>query len=794
MLPELSRRTVLKWAGIAIAGTPALVACAKDQTPEIATPETTGLGVGHPAVDSPATESKFPIKDPVTGEDLWHEDIRFAPRADLKRTPLTKPVNLLEHQPPRLESKDGVLDVDLDIKFADVMINGQVVTTRTYNGAFPAPTLVAKPGDTIRIREINNLPPEAVGPAHDINHPHAFNDINLHTHGLNVSPEDTEDNVLLTIHPGETFAHAIRVPPDHPTGTFWYHPHKHGASACHVGSGMAGLLLLTDPQNDIRAVPEVGAAREVDLILQEIYITDRDNGTGFVPDLPIDVGPYFFEGIIRNELTVNGTACTELGTDGKTVFVPEIRMRPGEVQHWRMVHSGIFHALTFAIDKHPSHLLAYDGVTLPAVETVDSFSFVPGQRRDLLVQASTTPGTYPVKRLRYKQGDVVNTWPEIVLFNLIVEGEPMQMGLPTTLNPPSARLPYIADSEVVYKRNVAFNFVDDTERNIFIFTIDGKVFKPGRVDYNLVLGTAEEWTISNNPSSDHPFHIHVNWFQVMKAVDGKGKETVFDPPIWMDTVNIPANGHIVARMRFQNYQGKTVFHCHFLFHEDEGMMALIELIDGSPATSKMTPAGGTFLSNDYQNRVQARFINGSVQADTDVTYQYMSTPTVPSVNPAPALPQGFGDFNTFFSLTGSQGGQPLGETNHPVTIEVKYSMAQVDTHVAKQDVQLYWYDEGAKNWITDGVSVVGRADNLLTVSTKRLGKFAVTGKITPCPDFVLPVGVGPEDIAAIEDNKDSPHAFVKRPFDIAPLGAPDGVLDDKDLKVVRDAQGTFCSP
>ena len=782
----LTRRSFLKWAGavsVAIANSPTLSAFAQSDHPHPPKPD----------YSYPVGNKMYPWEDPDTGEWLFHEKIRFAPRPGLARKPLTKAVNLLEQQPTRVESKDGVLEVDLDVKFADLVVNGQTLNLRTYNGTFPAPTLVAKPGDILRIRQRNQLPPEPVEPHHNINHPHGFNDVNVHTHGLNVNPEDCEDNVLLVVKPGETFEHEIHIPADHPTGTFWYHPHKHGASACQVGSGMAGLLLLTDPAKDIRSLPEVGAAKEVALIFQELYIRDRpDDGVGEVPGMPTDVAEYFYSDIIRVEQTVNGVACNELGLDD-TVIIPEIRMRPGEVQHWRMVHGGIFQNWIFAIDGHQSHIVAYDGLTLEAVETVDEFLFVSGQRRDLLVQASATPGTYAVKRKAYKQGAEVNSWPEITLFNLIVEGEPMTMALPTKLNPPTQRLPYIKDEEIIYKREVAFSFLANTTKGIFLFTIDNKVFKPGRVDFSMVLGTAEEWTITNNPDSDHPFHIHVNWFEVVKVIDAAGVETVYDPPIWMDTANIPANGKIVVRMRFENFQGKAVFHCHFLTHEDEGMMSVIEIVDGSPKTATITSAGGTFVSNDYENRVQARFLKGSVQTDTEVTYQYLASPNVPTVNPATALPKVMADYNTFFSLTAKQGGQTVGELSRPVTIEVKYSAAQVDVPMAMENIYLYRYDEDTQGWVTEGVSLIARAGNLLTCSTKKLGQFAVTGVIGSCLDFVAPAGVGPEDIVPILENKDSPYAYFKIPYDVAPAGAPDGVLDDMDIKMVLDAQGQFCA-
>jgi hypothetical protein len=206
----------------------------------------------------------------------------------------------------------------------------------------------------------------------------------------------------------------------------------------------------------------------------------------------------------------------------------------------------------------------------------------------------------------------------------------------------------------------------------------------------------------------------------------------------MDTVNIPTKGKAVIRMRLQNYQGKSVFHCHFLTHEDEGMMALIEIVDGSPKTTTITPAGDTLVSHDYERRVQARFLQGSVLDNTDVTYQQLASPRFlpvnpsPAVNPAPALPKNAADYNMFFKLEAQQGGKALGELNRPATIEVKYSTRQVDPKKVKVDptsIQLYSYDENQKAWSADGISVVGHTDNLLTCSTTRLGTFAVTGKI-----------------------------------------------------------------
>ena len=78
----------------------------------------------------------------------------------------------------------------------------------------------------------------------DPNNPHCFNGTNLHSHGLWISPTGNGDNVLLSINPGVSFQYEYNIPPDHPAGTFWYHPHRHGSTALQVSSGMAGALIV----------------------------------------------------------------------------------------------------------------------------------------------------------------------------------------------------------------------------------------------------------------------------------------------------------------------------------------------------------------------------------------------------------------------------------------------------------------------------------------------------------------------------------------------------------------------
>jgi suppressor of ftsI len=107
----------------------------------------------------------------------------------------------------------------------------------------------------------------------------------------------------------------------------------------------------------------------------------------------------------------------------------------------------------------------------------------------------------------------------------------------------------------------------------WIYTINKTVFDPSRIDIKPKLGTVEEWKLVNldqiSSGNIHPFHINVNDFQVM-SVNGKP----YDAHGRQDTVVLPTEGEVVIRILFDDFVGKSVFHCHLLFHEDFGIMGI----------------------------------------------------------------------------------------------------------------------------------------------------------------------------------------------------------------------------
>jgi FtsP/CotA-like multicopper oxidase with cupredoxin domain len=106
-----------------------------------------------------------------------------------------------------------------------------------------------------------------------------------------------------------------------------------------------------------------------------------------------------------------------------------------------------------------------------------------------------------------------------------------------------------------------------------VFLINGKAFDPQRIDTRVQLNTVEDWEIANTGVMDHPFHLHTNHFQVVS------RNGVPEPyRAWQDTVLVPVGETVRIRIRFADFPGKTVYHCHILDHEDLGMMGMVEMI------------------------------------------------------------------------------------------------------------------------------------------------------------------------------------------------------------------------
>lgn len=477
-------------------------------------------------------------------------------------------------EPPQLIAQGGVVRGTLEIKYAQnkLVINddktGEVrtvqVNTRTYNGAFPGPTIRLRAGQQIDMDLINSLPPNTHN--HDpgnINFPHNLNTTNFHLHGLHVDPTGNADNVLREIDPQTRADVLVDVPGNHNPGLFWYHPHKHGSAMVQFLSGLSGAIVI---EGDLDLVPEVRAAKERLILIQEIGVDDSGNVPDPNPSAKLAKDLY---AVTQTYFPVNG------------IVNPIIRMRPGEVQRFRMLNASRGRFFELALTGHSFHGLAIDGVTFDKPQPAEKFEIPPGGRYEALVKAGS-PGTY---RLVAPLTGPAGTQPiEQVFATIIVEGEPVSMALPSDLPQPDYILPDTRSTAMVDSR--ALNFaVEETGLNAFL--LNGGRWQPGCFHQVIQKGSVVEWTFTNSSKDAHPFHIHTNAFQVLEQ-NGVPLAT----PIWRDTVGVPPSGVVKARMRVDDFVGGLVLHCHIINHEDLGMMQNVLIVDDRlPAAQRVKSPG-----------------------------------------------------------------------------------------------------------------------------------------------------------------------------------------------------------
>jgi FtsP/CotA-like multicopper oxidase with cupredoxin domain len=432
------------------------------------------------------------------------------------------------YEPEVRSSRNGFLSTTLRASTIPTIAQGETVVTSVYEGTFPGPTLRVRPGDFLRVELINDLAQET----------------NLHVHGLHVSPLTPGDNVLLAIPPGERFVYEYTIPRDHPAGTYFYHPHRHGFSANQTFKGMAGLIII---EEDIDEIPGIAGLPERSLVMQRTIIANGKIG---------GIGP--LQNPNPGQILVNGAE------------TPIMFIRPGETQRWRLLNATVASLWQIEIEGHPMTLVAQDGNTLARATTVESMFLSTAQRRDVLVQGGR-PGVYRVT-FQDMQGPFGAPSPAPFAY-LVVSGAAMDLQpLPTTL------LPFVdlRTVPVDRRRTITFEIIGNPGATTFEgqgFVIDGKAFDHNRVDQFANLGATEEWTIVNPSPIFHPFHIHINPYQLV-GVNGQP----YDALGYEDTTPVPPNGgSITFRTRFLDFPGTWVFHCHILGHEDGGMMAIIQV-------------------------------------------------------------------------------------------------------------------------------------------------------------------------------------------------------------------------
>jgi FtsP/CotA-like multicopper oxidase with cupredoxin domain len=299
-------------------------------------------------------------------------------------------------------------------------------------------------------------------------------------------------------------------------------------------------------------------------------------------------------------------------------------------------------------------VIASDGLTMAAAPQTAIATLQPGYRSDALVLFPEA-GTYCIVNAQVSAASSVTrsaSTPRLIGFVDVAPTEPFNQDIrlyiintlaeaaQKTAMPPNVRDAVIADlqndfhlTQFTPHRDIADDEVKG--RQFLTFYIDvtttppkfevssapfdkpfePQPYDPTHIDRYLTLGSADEWQLQSRFVS-HPYHIHVNPFQIVKILDPNGKDVSApgavddaggtpDPQypglkgVWKDTlwvkslVTSPDNPYpkgiytIVIRTRYERYIGEYVLHCHILDHEDQGMMqnVRIDLPDGQGGTA-----------------------------------------------------------------------------------------------------------------------------------------------------------------------------------------------------------------
>jgi FtsP/CotA-like multicopper oxidase with cupredoxin domain len=324
---------------------------------------------------------------------------------------------------------------------------------------------------------------------------------------------------------------------------------------------------------------------------------------------------------------------------------PEIKLESARLYRWRFIHAGVEETINLRIRKssNPGALnrmasgakaetaevqkacagadvtqfeVATDGLTRGQIFPKTDNNLQPGYRSDVLF-VLPEPGEYCVYDDAGSTDQVMNAPDNPKVIGVIHAGGGSIKGNQTEfvtqqLVQAAENLPtdvrqvvqadlknglrltkYVPHSDVTEEEikvsgqpqvDIAFNLEFKVPPTKFL--INQHAYDPNRMDHTLILGKAQQWQL-RTLSVNHPFHIHVNPFQIVDIQPADPATGLSDASkqvyegmkgTWKDTIMVNQDAIITIRTRYSRYIGQYVLHCHILDHEDQGMMQNVQIV------------------------------------------------------------------------------------------------------------------------------------------------------------------------------------------------------------------------
>jgi spore coat protein A len=494
-----------------------------------------------------------------------------------------------------------------------------------YNESFPGPTFVVNHGEEIKIRWTNNLVDEFGAPL--TNHLLPY-DTTLHGAG----PQFPQARVVTHVHGNVTDEMSDGYPEhwfspdpnaasngmggpagnsrvsthynDQRAAALWYHDHAMGTTRLNVYAGLAGMYVIRDAEEAVLNLPS--GKYEVPLVLQDRSF--YDDGELFYPAGPGDLadpgGGNPLAGLPGDFPSAASQVRQFVGNTNLVngVVWPYMEVEPRKYR-FRILNGANSRFYNLSLDGGDQgngtfHLLGTDGGLLSQLVDRQDLLLSPADRADVVIDFSQynvgddlflrNTGPDGMYRKVNTPADS-NTTGQVMKFKVVESTGPDTSSLPTDLSTIVRYDP--ADS--VRLRSLSLVQTSDEYNRPELLLNGQKWVDP--ITEEVRLGDLEIWELDNQTPMAHPMHIHMEHFQVLqRSVSATGEIIPLAPEElgWEDTVFVGPGEKVRVMVKYEQFAGKFVWHCHLLEHEDSEMMRPFRIV-GRPAPE---PASGLLLA------------------------------------------------------------------------------------------------------------------------------------------------------------------------------------------------------
>jgi FtsP/CotA-like multicopper oxidase with cupredoxin domain len=306
--------------------------------------------------------------------------------------------------------------------------------------------------------------------------------------------------------------------------------------------GLAGFYLIHDSREESLPLPK--GKSDVALLIQDRLFDNHGALVYPLTDATIRTG------VFGDRLLVNGAI-------QPYYEVARRKMR------FRILNGSNARIYTLALNNgDPLIQIGSDGGLLGSPVSRQSITVSPGERIEVVIDFSNyVLGTSLILRNLDTSGSPLI--PDVMRFDVVRDET-------DTSSIPAHFFPELRLVERFATVSRSFTLQQTLQEGRYVWTINGQLYDPARVDATPQLNATEIWTFTNNSGQAHPMHIHDIQCRIL---DVNGVPPAPGDDGMKDTFLVPAAGGTVRVIgTFIDNLGTYVSHCHNLEHSDHAMM------------------------------------------------------------------------------------------------------------------------------------------------------------------------------------------------------------------------------